>query len=278
MKAFLSHWQLLQRPFEATWDTRFFFGSQQHLEALNRMLYLVSETSMNLGLLTGEIGCGKTLTRSVFQTGLDPRVFRTAMVENSGFPLNDLLEAILLQLDPFSLQDLAPTKFARCERLREVLKQIADDGRHTVLLLDEAQDMPAETLHEIRWLTNFNGNGRSMLTIILIGQPNLRPRVEMAPAINQRISLRFHLPPLNDEEVPAYLAHRMQAAGHPDGEVFTDEAAHVMFRTTRGTPREINRMAKLALEHAWLHGLLKVGMPSVDAVIHDLMLQRALPA
>ena len=94
----LRHWNLSERPFEATWDTRFFHAGPDHEEALSRLLYLVSEKTMNLGLLTGEIGSGKTLTRAVFAGRIDATRFHVLTVENSGFQLDELLELLEAQL------------------------------------------------------------------------------------------------------------------------------------------------------------------------------------
>lgn len=272
---FLAHWQLRERPFEATWDPRFFYASPEHEEALSRLQYLVEETTMNLGLLSGEIGCGKTITRAVFASRLDASRFRVVTLENSGFPFNDLLAAILRRLQPDG--PATGSKFERCERLEALMKRLAADGRHLVLLLDEAQDMPAAGLHQLRWLTNFNGNGSAIVTLVLIGQPELRPLVAGDAAINQRISLRFHLRPLEREDVPGYLRHRLRAAGHASGEVFEEAASEAVFTATRGVPREVNRLAKLALEQAWLAEAPLVAAKSVEAVVRDLERHQALP-
>ena len=272
----LSYWRLRERPFEATWDARFFFASPKHEEALSRLLYLVEETTMNLGLLTGDIGCGKTLTRAVFASRLNPRQFRVITLENSGFGFNDLLAAILRRLEPEGAP-VGGTKLARCERLEAAARRLHAEGRHLVLLLDEAQDMPPAALHELRWLTNFNGGGVTMVTVVLIGQPELRPLVAEDAAINQRISLRFHLRPLQADDVPEYLRHRLRAAGHPTGDVFAPESATALFEATRGVPRELNRLAKLALEHAWLAEAAVVDAAAVTAVVRDLEIHQALP-
>ncbi len=274
---FLSHWKLRERPFEATWDTRFFFASPEHEEALSRLLYLVGEHSMNLGLLSGEIGCGKTLTRAVFAERLDPARFQVVTLENAGFPFNDLLAALLRRVETPPNPAGGQTKLARCERFAQCLSRLAAEGRHLVLLLDEAQDLPANTLRELRWLTNFNGGGRAVVTIVLIGQPELRGHVAANPAINQRISLRFHLRPLRREDVGGYLQHRLRVAGRAGDGVFTAAAADALFAATHGVPRELNRLAKLALEHAWLREHPTVEDGSVAAVVRDLEKQQALP-
>ena len=272
----LRHWNLRERPFEATWDTRFFYAGPDHEEALSRLLYLVSETTMNLGLLTGEIGSGKTLTRAVFAGRIEPIRFHVVTVENSGFPLEELLGLILRRLDP-QIHLNGEGKLARCEMFERLARKVTATGRHLVLLLDEAQDMTPETVHELRWLTNFNGGGASLLTLILIGQPELRKMVVSDAAINQRVSLRFHLKPLRADEMENYLRHRLRVAGHPTGNVFSPEAAVGIFNATHGVPREVNRLAKLALEHAWVGEAAKVEHSAVTAIVRDLERHQLLP-
>ncbi len=265
----LAHWGLRERPFEATWDTRFFHASPDHREALDRLLYLVTETSMNIGLLTGEIGCGKTLTRAMFTATIHPARFQVLTLENSGFPFPELIASLIHRLDPGAPVPPAGT-LARCEMLEAMIRRIARGGRHLVLILDEAQDMTAATLHELRSLTNWNGGGTHLLTLVLVGQPELRRLVDASPAIEQRISLRYHLQSLPADEVGSYLRHRLIAAGHTDGRVFASEAASVVFAEAQGIPRRINRLAKLALEQAWLQGAREVASTHVQTVAADL--------
>jgi general secretion pathway protein A len=263
----LAYWNLRERPFEATWDTRFYFQSRDHDEALNRLAYLVAERTMNFGMLTGEVGCGKTLTRAVFTSRLDPKQFAVIVQDTSAFPFKDLLGAVLATLDPTGA---GTTKFARCDRLAKAAKRLHDEGRHLVLIFDEAQEMSSGTMNDLKMLTNLNGGGQNYLTIILLGQPELRSKVVKLPAIDQRISLRFHLNPLNLTEAGAYLVHRLKMAGHSSGEVFAPEAVAQLFSACHGVPRELNRLAKLALEVAWLRQMPQVAVAAVDTVIRDL--------
>lgn len=265
----LPYWSLRERPFEATWDTRFFYQSKDHDEALNRLGFLVGEGTMLLGMLTGEIGCGKTLTRAVFTERLEEQRFKVVTQENSGFTFNNLLDAVLQNLQNGHHKP-ARSKFARCEQLESEAKRIRAEHRHLVLIFDEAQEMPPATLNELKMLTNFNGAGKSCLTIILVGQPELRQRVEDVPAINQRISLRFHLNSLDLSETGDYLRRRLLAAGHSTGDVFAPDAVEKTFESSHGVPRAVNRIAKLALEHAWLIGSPNVSAESVGAVVRDL--------
>ncbi len=275
MSELLQHWKLVTRPFEAPWDTRFFYRSEQHMEALDRLLYLVQEGSMNLGMLTGEIGCGKTMVRAMLQHQLPATQFRIVTIENCGFTMDELVLSILGRL---TTPDTAfpGGKLGRLEMLQQLLEAQAQAGKQVVLLLDEAQDLPGQTLSELRWLTNFNGGGRNLITVILIGQPGARPLVEAAPAINQRISLRYHLGPLPAEALAGYLAHRLHVAGHPNGQVFGQEAVALLHRLTRGVPREVNRLAKLALEYGWLSGAAHVTTSHLATIAHDLERNQAM--
>jgi len=272
---FLEHWRLRERPFEPTWDARFFFQGPMHSEALNRLSFIVSEQTMLLGMLTGDIGSGKTLTRAVFADRLDHRQFLVITHETSSFDFNDLLGLTLQKLIG-SEEKLEPSKAARWYLFERVVEQIITENRHLVLIFDEAQEMSADTLNELKQFTNLNGNGRNPLTVVLVGQPELRQKVARLPAINQRISLRFHLDPLSRAGTGQYLRQRLLAAGHVGGNLFTPEAIARAFQITRGIPRELNRVAKLALEFAWVQEYSEVTLAAVDAVVRDMNCQQTL--
>jgi general secretion pathway protein A len=273
----LEYWRLEERPFEATWDTRFYFQSRAHDEALNRLCFLVGERTMNLGMLTGEIGCGKTLTRAVFAERLDPQKFRVIVQESSRFGIRDLLAAALSALEGSAVPEWE-SKFGRIERFRRWLRRLAEQQQHLVLIFDEAQEMSPATLTELKLLTNFNGGRHNDLTIILVGQPELHAKLRRLRPIEQRVSLRFHLKPLTLSETAAYLRHRLCAAGHPNGQLFSDEATAAAFRLCAGVPREVNRLAKLALELAWVQEMPHVSAAVVEAVGRDLEDQQTLRA
>jgi general secretion pathway protein A len=272
----LAYWNLRERPFEPTWDTRFFFQSRDHDEALNRLTFLVGERTMLFGMLTGEIGCGKTLTRAVFSERLDPRRFCVCTQENSAFSFSELLGLVLEDLDG-NPADAGQTKYARVERLKKVINRVHMEGRHLVLIFDEAQDMTPATLNELKLLTNLNRAGQSFLTIVLVGQPELRPLVASLPPIDQRVSLRFHLNALDQEDSRNYIRHRLKVAGHLTGELFTPDAVERAYQMTLGVPRELNRVAKLALEFAWVKEYQQVNQKAVEAVLRDLQRHQNLP-
>jgi len=272
----LAYWKLRERPFEATWDSRFFYPSKAHNEALHRLHYLVSEGTMNVGMFTGEIGCGKTLTTAVFTERADRRRCEVAYMENAGFTFAEILSHLLRALG----EDADPDegRFRLYERFREALPRFYATGRHFVVVLDEAQEMNRDTLKDLKGLTNLNGGGRNMLTLLLIGQPELQSIVADLPPLDQRIGLRFHLRPLNRAETEAYLNHRLQAAGHQGGAVFAEDTLDEIYEATGGVPRELNRVAKLALEHAWVHDDTRVSHSSIAAVINDRRRHQLAPA
>lgn len=272
----LEYWNLQERPFEPTWDTRFFFQSRDHDEALSRLSFLVGEQTMLFGMMTGEIGCGKTLTRAVFTQRLDPRRFAVVTLENASFSFADMLQQVLQDLDG-NPPDASQTKFGRVERLKKAAERVHAERRHLVMIFDEAQEMTDGALNELKLLTNLNQPGKHYLTIILVGQPELRTMVTRLPAINQRISLRFHLNSLDLEDSVNYVRHRLTVAGHPAGDLFPREAVERAYQISLGVPRELNRIAKLSLEYAWVKEFPNVNLNAVEAVVRDLQRHQNLP-
>jgi len=266
---FLEHWRLRERPFEPTWDTRFYFQGRAQDEALSRLGFVVGEQTMQLGLLTGEIGCGKTLTRAVLAERLDRRSFSVVTQENSAFSFHDLLGLALAKLSRDEIKP-ARTRAARWCQFERTVEEMRAAQRHLVLIFDEAQEMSAATLNELKQLTNLNGAGHGALTVLLVGQPELRDQVARLPALDQRVSLRFHLRPLSLAETAQYLGQRLRTAGHPTGDLFPPAAVELAFTATDGIPRALNRVAKLALEFAWVQEYPEVTCAAVDAVVRDL--------
>jgi general secretion pathway protein A len=279
MEQHLEYFGLRERPFEIVTDPRFYYASREHREALARLTYLVDQQSMYFGMLTGEIGCGKSITRKFFTANIDWQHHYVVEFENSAFSVQELL----LQLLSKSGQNLGDRPMdLGLARLFELTGSLAADlekiqRRQLVLIFDEAQDLSAENLMHLKRLSNLNGEIDGRITIILIGQPELRQQVAAQAALDQRISLRFHLPNLSSDEVAHYLVHRLQVAGHGNGELFDEDAARVLFQASRGVPREINRLAKLSLESAAVQQLQTVGAGQVRAVVDDLRRYQAMP-
>jgi type II secretory pathway predicted ATPase ExeA len=150
--------------------------------------------------------------------------------------------------------------------------------RQLVLIFDEAQDLAEENLLHLKRLSNLNGEIEGRITMVLIGQPELREQAANVPPLDQRISLRFHLPNLARDEVESYLRHRLRVAGHATSDIFTPDAAALLYQASRGVPRDINRIAKLSLESAASSGISFVDHAQVNSVVEDLRRHQSLPA
>ncbi|GAB5558395.1 MAG: AAA family ATPase [Synoicihabitans sp.] len=277
MSPTLAYWKLRERPFELVTDGRFFFQSSEHQEALARLRYLVAERTMYAGLLSGEIGGGKSITGRVFASGLSTRDYAVVVFENAHFRFSDHMRYLALQLgcDPKRI-NAARTAAQIYELVRSLLQELAENGnRHLVLVFDEAQDLRKDTLADLKRLLNFNDDGHGRLTLVLLGQPELRERVRQHAPLDQRVSLRFHLEGMSPADCQKYLQHRLRVAGHETGDIFDREANTLLAEASRGIPRELNRFAKLALEAARADSSSTVQAPHVRTVIDDFESHRA---
>jgi len=274
----LEYWNLVERPFEPVSHAKFYYQSGEHEEALARLNYLVDQETMYFGMLTGEIGCGKSLTRQIFAARINPEQHCLIHFENSVFPAPDLMRRLLGEFGWAKVAAEANDAHGLYVLISKLLQQLDRDyHRHLVLLFDEAQDMSRETLADLKRLSNLNDEGIGRLTMILIGQPELRELVAQLPSLDQRVSLRFHLKPLGPGEVGAYLRHRLAVAGHPLANIFTTEAEEKLLEASRGVPREINRLAKLSLELARADAARKITGRHVHRVVDDLRRHQSMP-
>lgn len=234
------------RPFGRTPDPSFLYESPQHREALARLEFAVEEK--DLALLVGEIGSGKTtLSRALIDRIGDTRP--VVLLINPRLSPSQLLRSIASGLD------LEP-KYFRNDLLDQIhgrLFELYEERREPVLVIDEAQLIPSKaTFDEIRLLTNFQLDDENLLSVILIGQPELERRIDRPAyqALRQRIGLRYSLGPLGDEETAAYVAHRIERAGGR-ANPFTPQAVEALRAVSGGIPRLINTVANTALLDAF---------------------------
>lgn len=268
----MDYFQLLEQPFDNTRDTRFFYESEGHAEALSRLLYLIQDRNMGMGMLTGEIGSGKTMTRTVLHRRIDPDQFKVVSIENCLLDFDSLLLEIVSQMtgERVKVEDM-PDRYTRLSAFKKLLNsQFAVSGKHLVILLDEAQQLPNTDLEGVKGLTNISSERENFCTVILVGQPELRQRINQLPQIDQRISLRYHLDPLSVKEIVEYLKHRMEVAGLNVEMPFTDEAIDQVCQESGGIPRNINRICKLALEHAEANERNIIDEGLINLIIRDL--------
>ncbi len=274
------YWKLNDKPFEEVCDTRFFFESDDHREALDRMLYIVNDRNMNMGLLTGEVGSGKTITKNVFLNSLSRHNFEIIPFENSNFLFSDILYDIVKRISFRDPRIALEEEFDTPERndkyqLIKIFKEkldilIYEEKRHLVLIFDEAQLIESSVLEEIKNLTNITSETNNYLTIFLVGQPELRENIRLIKQVDQRIFLRFHLNNLDYNNTVNYIQHRLRVAGLQENSIFTSLAYEIIFRTTGGVPREINRLCKLALTFGLGQNLKEISREDIEVILDDL--------
>jgi general secretion pathway protein A len=242
---YTSFFGLNERPFSITPDPRYLFMSERHTEALAHLIYGVRESGGFIQL-TGDVGTGKTtLVRSLLQQV--PESADVALILNPQISRNEFLSAICEELGvplaphAHSIKDLT-------NALNAYLLKNHGEGRRTILIVDEAQNLRVDVLEQVRLLTNLETTKEKLLQIILIGQDELRDMLSRKELrqLAQRITGRYHLEPLSREETETYIEHRLKVAGSL-GQVFTRRARRELYRLSRGVPRMINVIADRAM-------------------------------
>lgn len=259
------YWGLKEAPFENTPDPRFFYHAKQHEEALLRLIYAI-RARKGATLLTGEYGCGKTLLIRVLVQQLPENKFEVALLANPTWSPIELLQEILYQL---GLDSTSNKKSEIMHTLNDFLLDTTKEGRHTLIIVDEAQAVEdMMTFEELRLLLNFQLNDRFLMTLILAGQPELREKVAGIPQLAQRIATKFHLRPLNLEDTKRYIPYRLAMAG-AQREIFTERTMELIHEFTQGTPRRINNICDMSLLIGFSRQVDKIDEELVASIIED---------
>ncbi len=261
-----TYFGLRERPFSKTPDPRFLFLSRGHREALARMQYAVEER--DLVLLTGEIGCGKTTLSRALMDALDEK-FKVVCLINPRLTPLEFLSSLARHL---GVESPARFKVDLLEQIGKVLFEYYEQGITPVVVIDEAQLVPhKETFDEIRLLTNFQLDDCNLISVVLMGQPELKKRLRHRAyePLRQRIGMQYDLQPLSQEETSEYLDFRVVKAGGRPG-LFHADAVETLYGWSRGTPRLINHAASLALLECFGRGGDRVGQAVMAAVMLEL--------
>jgi len=257
-----------EKPFNLTPDSRFFFHSAKHEEALNRLLLAISERN-GFAVITGEIGSGKTTVCRALLSKLD-RETKVALILNTHLSKKELLTTILEDL---GVEYTSTSKTRLLKALNEYLVAQASLGVNVVLIIDEAQNLTPSVLEEVRMLSNLETESEKLIQIILIGQPELReklshPRLEQ---FSQRVVFYYHLAPLSRDETKRYITHRLKTSGNYDQGLFSYEAIEEIYAYSNGIPRLINIVCHNSLITGLVCGADSISGDIVRETTRELM-------
>ena len=261
------YWKLQEKPFENTPDPHFLYYSQRHEEALSRMLYAIRERK-GAAILTGEYGSGKTLLSRVLLEELSSDQYQSALIFNPRLPPLELIKEIIYQLgrDVSSLS----SKTDLLHSLNEILYKNKNDNKNTVIVVDEAQAIGEEdTFEELRLLLNFQLNDNFLLSLILLGQPELKEKVDGLPQLRQRLAVRYHLKALTEIETEEYIKHRLGVADAKE-QIFSEDAFREIYYFSAGIPRRINNICDMALLVGCGEALDTIDKKIIKEVAEDL--------
>ncbi len=249
MKDYLEFFGFSDDPFKITPDSHYFFLSESHQEALSSLKYLV-ESEEGFAVIIGEPGTGKTLTVRKFIDDLSPDEVRFAYVLFPNLSPEELFEAIL---EDFGIKSEGETKNKLFAKLRDFLVSERKRGRKVLIIIDEAQNLPVETLEELRILSNLETSDTKLLQIILLGQPELEEKLNSQELrqLRQRITVFVKLRNFTEEETKAYIDFRISKAGRGNVKI-NPKTYGLVYKFSLGIPRLINILMERALMAAFV--------------------------
>jgi len=262
-----------EKPFTITPNPRFIFLSKNHKEAFAHLLYGI-DTHAGFIELTGEVGTGKTTVLRSLLSQLDNDTYRTALIFNPSLSAIELLQNINHEYGlPCEEQKNSPLLHS----LNHFLLQQNAEGRTIVLVIDEAQNLDSQVLEQIRLISNLETEKDKLIQIVLVGQPELREKLKKSELrqLSQRITVRYHLCPLDFSDTVEYIEHRLEVAAGQSLEIFSPGALKQVFRFSGGLPRLINVVCDRALLIAYTKGSREVSARMVSAAIADVKKQES---
>lgn len=262
---FETFYGLSATPFTRVVPPADLFRPEQFLECLARLSYLVR--TRGFGLLTGEVGSGKTTALRALTHSFDSSSHQVLYISQSGLTPRHLYRELCLQmgLSP-------PYQVADCRRLLQhtFLDAYKNHGRHPVVIIDEGHLLSPVMLEEIRFFTNFQMDAVSPMTLILAGQTELKARLKLQSfeAITQRITLQHHLSGLSGLETKGYIEHHLKVAG-AHRPLFSDDAIQLIYQFSKGIPRKINNLCTACLLDGFLEEKSVVDVATVRKALQE---------
>lgn len=248
---YTEYFGLQEKPFTISPDPRYLYMSEHHREALAHLLYGITSDGC-LILLTGDVGTGKTtVCRSLLEQL--PENTNAAIIVNPKLSVQELLETICEEFGIDFNRNSSSVK-SYIDAINSYLLEAHSQGKTTLLIIDEAQNLDMDVLEQLRLLTNLETDKAKLLKIILIGQPELQKKLENPEVaqINQRITSRYHLAPLSERDARSFIHHRLVIAGGGRMQFFSEKALAIIYQVSGGIPRLINILCDRALLGAYV--------------------------
>lgn len=264
---YLEFMGLREDPFNITPDPRFLYLAPHHKEAYDHMMYGINRRKGFIQL-TGEVGSGKTTLCRAVLANLGKEV-ETALILNPCLSETQLLRAML---NDFGLEVHGRDRLDYIEKLNAFLLEKNREGTNVALLIDEAQDLSPQLMEQIRLLSNLETDQHKLIQIVMCGQPELEKRLARPDLrqLRQRITIRYHIPPLTIHDTAMYIRHRLWVAGS-DGSISFDEAAvREIYKYSKGGPRLINAVSDHSLLAGYVNRTRRIDLRCVKMAIEQL--------
>ncbi|MES2444753.1 MAG: XrtA/PEP-CTERM system-associated ATPase [Pseudomonadota bacterium] len=262
------HYGLSGRPFQLTPDPKFWFDTATHRKAMAYLGYGLSQGE-GFVVITGDPGAGKTTLMGHLLEQIDRERMNVIKIVSTQLKPEDLLRLVSAGL---GIDAGEASKAAMLAAIEKGLHAVARSGRRTLLVVDEAQSLPIESLEELRMLSNFQAGGYPLLQIFLLGQPEFRVQLQdrRLEQLRQRVIAMHHLDAMDADEVEPYLIHRLSCVGWRGKPRFTNDAIDAMYRWSGGSPRRLNQLASRVLLFGAIEQIDSFTDHDVAAVVADL--------
>jgi general secretion pathway protein A len=270
-----SYYGLSAKPFQLRPDPHFFFGSKGHKRAMAYLEYGLSQGEGFI-VVTGEVGAGKTtLVRNLFNKMSSDQIV-AAHIVNTHLDPEDTLRMVV---SAFGLPYEGASKTDLLTRLEQFLRAVDQQGKRALLVIDEAQNLNARVVEELRMLSNFQTDEKSLLQTFLLGQPEFRSTLHSPgmQQLRQRVIASYHLGPMDAQETRAYIEHRLHTVGWNGDPSLTDEAHAAIFAYTGGIPRKTNTLMDRVLLMGFLEEMHTFTETDIAEVIKDIAEEFQVP-
>lgn len=273
---YTEHYGLTGQPFQLTPDARFWFDSRTHRKAMAYLGYGLAQGEGFI-VVTGEIGAGKSTLVAHLLANVDRARLNAISLVSTQVEGDDMLRLVAQGL---GLATGAVEKARLLDAIEQRLDEELGAGKRTLLVVDEAQNLPVSALEELRMLSNFQVGGRALIQTVLLGQPEFRDKLA-GPGLEQlrqRVIATHHLDAMGGDEVESYIRHRLTRVDWQGNPEFDSGAFEAIHRYSGGIPRRVNQLAHRLMLHAAVEGAATVGADAVHAVAADMGADAAAPS